>query len=68
MILLFLGLWELIMITLVFIIPIIALIDILRRKFIGNNKLIWLIVVILLNILGAILYFSIGRYQKIKQF
>lgn len=68
MILLFLGLWELIMITLVFIIPIIALIDILRRKFIGNNKLIWLIIVILLNILGAILYFSIGRHQKIKQF
>lgn len=51
----------------VFIIPIlIALIDILKSEFEGNNKIVWLLVVIFLNILGALLYYFIGRKQKLK--
>ncbi len=49
-----------------FIPTIIALIDILKNKFEGNNKVVWVLVVLFLNLIGAILYFTIGRNQKIK--
>ena len=49
------------------IIPIIALVDILKSEFTGNNKIIWVLVVLLSWIIGAILYFFIGRNQKIQQ-
>ena len=45
---------------------IIAFIDILRSDFQGNNKLIWLIVIIFVPIIGPIAYFFIGRKQKIN--
>ena len=45
--------------------PVIALIDILKSNFEGSNKLIWVVVVVGLNFFGAILYFLIGRNQKI---
>jgi len=48
-----------------FIPTIIALIDILKGKFEGNNKIVWVLVVLFLNLIGAILYFTIGRKQKI---
>jgi len=41
-----------------------ALIDILKSKFNGNDKIIWILVVLFFNLLGAILYFIIGRKQK----
>jgi hypothetical protein len=66
----FIGLQELIVILLIvpvfLIIPIIALVDILKNEFTGNNKLIWVLVVLLSWIIGAILYFFIGRKQKIQ--
>lgn len=63
------GPWQWIIILLAFlgIIPtIIALVDILKNKFEENNKLIWILVVLFFNLIGAILYFIIGRKQKIK--
>ncbi|NBC56786.1 MAG: hypothetical protein GVY05_00650 [Bacteroidetes bacterium] len=59
--------WLLILITLfIFILPtIIALVDILRNEFKANNKIVWVIVVLFGNIIGAVLYLLIGRYQKI---
>jgi len=42
-----------------------ALVDILKGKFEGNTKLIWILVILFLPILGPILYFLIGRKQKI---
>ncbi|MBT8318494.1 MAG: PLDc_N domain-containing protein [Lutibacter sp.] len=63
------GPWQIILILIaVFlgIIPtIIALIDILKSKFDGNNKIVWVLVVLFINLIGAILYFTIGRKQKI---
>jgi len=45
----------------------VALVDILKSEFKdGLTKVIWLILVILLPFLGSILYFFIGRDQKIK--
>jgi len=43
-----------------------VLIDILTSEFTGNNKLIWLLLVLLVPLLGVILYFAIGRKQKVK--
>lgn len=64
------GPQEIIVILLVvpvfLIIPIIALVDILKSEFTGNNKLIWVLVALLSWIIGAILYFFIGRNQKIQ--
>lgn len=45
---------------------IIALIDIVKNEFTGNNKIVWLLVVLLSNFFGALLYFTIGRKQKIS--
>ena len=41
-----------------------ALIDILRSEFKGNNKIVWVLVVIFLPFLGSLLYFGLGRSQK----
>ena len=50
----------------VLLLPLVALVDILRSKFEDNTKIIWVIVVIFLSTIGAILYFLIGKNQKIK--
>ena len=57
----------LVLVILVFalLLPLLALVDILKSKFEDNNKLIWVLVVILLPLLGTILYFIIGRNQRI---
>jgi len=43
-----------------------ALVDILRSDFTGKNKIVWVLVVIFLPPIGTILYFLIGRKQKVK--
>jgi hypothetical protein len=44
---------------------IIALVDVLKSEFRGqNDKLLWAIVIVLGGVIGAILYFVIGRNQK----
>ncbi len=58
-----------IMLSVIFVlmlIPVIALVDIVRSKFEGNDKLIWVLIVLFLNIIGTILYFLVGRNQKIR--
>lgn len=46
---------------------IIALIDILKSDFRDTNgKIIWALVVIFLPVVGSILYFLIGKSQKIQ--
>jgi len=42
-----------------------GLTDILKNEFRGTNKVIWLVVVRLVPVIGFILYFLIGRKQKI---
>ena len=60
------GAPQLILILSVFLTPLIALIDIVRNEFTGNNKLIWILVVFFFNFFGVILYFIFGRKQRIK--
>ncbi|MGV8138108.1 MAG: PLDc N-terminal domain-containing protein [Mangrovibacterium sp.] len=65
------GPQELVLILLIigmmFLLPLIALISILRNSFEGNDKLIWVLVVLLLPVLGSILYFLIGRNRQINR-
>ena len=62
-----LGLLELLFIIVLFVFPLMALIDILKSNFKENvNKVAWLLAVIFVPILGAFLYFSIGINQKRK--
>jgi len=64
------GPQELLLVLLVglclFLLPLFAIVDIVRSKFEGNMQLIWVIIVVFFNVLGTILYFIIGRNQKIK--
>ena len=62
-----LGLIELLILVILLGIPwVIAFIDILRSDFRGNNKLIWLLAVIVVPFFGPIAYFFLGRKQKIR--
>jgi len=65
----YVGPWQWIIIglsMLIFILPLIALIDILKSNFLGDNKIVWILVVLLLPIIGAILYYIMGIKQKVK--
>jgi hypothetical protein len=57
----------LIVLAIAFLFPIIALIDILKSEFKQNDKLVWTMVVIFLSAIGAVLYYAIGRPQRIRQ-
>lgn len=47
--------------------PVMAIVDIVRSTFQNSNdKLIWIIVVLCFNIIGSILYFTIGVNQKLR--
>ncbi len=42
-----------------------ALVDILKSEFKdANNRIIWLLVVLLLPMIGAVIYLTVGRKQK----
>ncbi len=62
------GGWEILLLSSL-IIPlllwIIALVDCLKSEFSGNDKVIWVIVILFFPVVGPILYFIIGRKQKI---
>jgi len=66
----FVGPWQWILIGLAIsmsILPIIALIDILKNNFLENNKIVWVLVVLFFPLIGAILYYIIGTKQKLNQ-
>lgn len=67
----FIGPQELIiillLIPLVMIVPLIALISVLMNRFEGNDKLIWVLIILLLPFVGAILYFAIGRSKRLRE-
>ncbi|MDD8020077.1 MAG: PLDc N-terminal domain-containing protein [Acidobacteriota bacterium] len=62
------GFAELIVLLVVIslILFIISLIDILRHRFPGKAKPIWILVIIILPIVGPVLYFFLGRKHRIK--
>ena len=62
------GLAELIVLLVVFhfILWLIATIRILKSKFVGHYKIIWLLLVLLAPVIGPIAYFAIGKKQQIR--
>ena len=62
-----LGASELIIIVCGMLLHLGALISLLRAEFRDSiNKLIWLLVILFVPFFGALLYFIIGRKQRIK--
>lgn len=63
------GLMELIVLLVLISLPlfIIALVDILKHDFPGNDRLVWILVVIFFPLLGSILYLVIGRKTRIQK-
>ena len=48
--------------------PLLALIDIVKSQFQDNNKIVWVLIVLFLPYLGSIVYFIIGQKQKIGRY
>ena len=46
--------------------PLIALISVLTSEFQGNDKIMWVLIIIFLPFLGSLLYFLIGRNRRIR--
>jgi O-antigen ligase len=63
------GAMELLFIALILVVPLwlIALVDILKHDFKGNDKIVWILVVIFLPLIGAICYWFIGAKQKLPK-
>ena len=65
------GPWQIIIILafvfLMFLPTLIALVDVLRNDFKDNNKLIWVLVILFGSLIGAILYFALGREHKLPR-
>jgi len=63
------GITEIVIILLfvlfILLLPLLALISLLRNEFPGNDKLIWVLVILLFPFFGAILYFIIGRPKRL---
>ncbi len=47
------------------IILIVSLVNILKSNFKGRSKLVWVFVVLIFPVIGAILYFTFGKDRKI---
>lgn len=47
--------------------PLLALISALMSDFPGNEKILWVLIIILLPFLGSVLYFLIGRDKRIPR-
>jgi hypothetical protein len=44
---------------------VVALLDIIRReKVTGNNKIVWILVVVLFQVIGPVVYFIFGRKES----
>jgi len=64
-----LGPWQLfllIVLVSIIVLPIITLIHALKHDFKGRNKLIWILIILLLPLFGAILYLPKWKKSVIK--
>jgi len=60
------GAGEYAILAIMLLLPAIALFDILQNQFKHQTiKLIWVLVVIFLPLFGSIIYYAIGRTQKL---
>ncbi|WP_055434993.1 PLD nuclease N-terminal domain-containing protein [Lacinutrix algicola] len=50
-----------------FVLFFLAFISVILNKFKGNDKLMWVLVILLVPFFGPIVYFAIGRKGRIKR-
>lgn len=55
---------TLLIVLFIFLFPLLALISALMSDFPGNEKILWVLIILLLPFLGSVLYFLIGRNQR----
>ena len=58
---------TLMVILFIFLFPLLALISVLMNDFQGNEKIMWVLIIIFLPFLGSLLYFLIGRDKRINR-
>ncbi len=58
---------TLFIILFIVLLPLLALISVLTSEFRGNDKIMWVLVIIFLPFLGSLLYFLIGRDRRINR-
>lgn len=51
----------------IILLPLLALISVLMNDFRGNDKLMWVVIIIFLPFLGSLLYFLIGRDRRLNR-
>jgi hypothetical protein len=51
----------------IILLPLLALFSVLTSEFEGNDKIVWVLVIIFLPFLGSVLYFLIGRDRRINR-
>jgi hypothetical protein len=51
----------------IILLPLMALISVLTNEFQGNDKIMWVLIIIFLPFLGSVLYFLIGRDRRINR-
>ncbi|RLD23288.1 MAG: hypothetical protein DRI70_09605 [Bacteroidetes bacterium] len=58
---------TLLVILFIFLIPLLALLSVLTSQFQGNEKIIWVLIILFLPFLGSLLYFLIGRDKRVNR-
>ena len=58
---------TLLVILFIFLIPLLALLNVLMSDFRGNEKIMWVLIIIFLPFLGSLIYFLIGRDKRINR-
>ncbi len=58
---------TLMVIFFIFLIPLMALISVLINDFRGNEKIMWVLIILFLPFLGSMLYFLMGRDKRINR-
>ena len=48
------------------VLPVVALVEVIKSKFPENLQIIWVLVILLLPLIGSIIYFAVGRNQRIQ--
>jgi len=56
--------WQFLFVA-ILVLPVLALVHMLRNDFKGRHRLIWVLIIIFLPLFGSILYFIMGkRYRR----
>jgi len=42
---------------------VIALVDVIRRERVRGNKVVWIVIIVLINVIGPIVYLLFGRQE-----